>query len=71
MKLDGVTVYNTIKVLKVAREKEAKKQTANPNRPRGRPRKRLVEELEKENEEEILKTPSSDLEIILDENLSY
>jgi hypothetical protein len=43
VKLEGVTVYSTPDVLRVAREAETKPET---KRPRGRPRKRPIEEIE-------------------------
>ena len=67
MKLDDIAVYNIIKVLKVAREEEAKKQIIDPKRLYNRPRKRSIEELEKENEKEILEISSSDLNIEITE----
>ena len=48
VKLNGVAVYSTKKVLEVAREEEAKKQTAGPKQPHDRPRKRSIEEIEEE-----------------------
>ena len=70
VKLDGVTVYSITKILKNAREKEAKKQTVNPKRPRSRPRKRPIEELEKNNEKEVLETLFSDSNIKITEGVT-
>ena len=47
MKLNSIAVYNITEVLKVAREKEAKKQTADPKRLYNRLYKRPIKELGK------------------------
>ena len=63
MKLNNVAVYNIMKVLKVAREKEAKKHIIKLKRLRNRPRKRLIKKLKEENKEKVLKILFSDLNI--------
>ena len=70
MKLDNIIIYNTAEVLKVALEKETKKQTADSKRLRNRLRKRPIEELEKENEGEVLEILSSDSDIEIVESVA-
>ena len=47
-------MYSIKKVLVIVRGEEAKKMPIGPKRPRKRPRKRSIEEMEIEDEEEIL-----------------
>ena len=70
MKSDNITVYNIIEMLKVSREEETKKQTADPKQSRSRLRKRPIEELEEENEEEVLKILFSDSDIKIIESVA-
>ena len=56
MKLDGVFIYTTAEVLRVAREAEEKRAT---KRPRGRPRKVVIVESEDEEEAEEPEDTSS------------
>jgi hypothetical protein len=65
VRLEGVKVYSNELVLQIAREEEMKKQPAGPKRPRGRPRKRPIEELlsESEDESSVSHSCESDLDI--------
>jgi hypothetical protein len=56
VQLEGISIYTTAEVLRIAREAEAKPTT---KRPRGRPRKVII--VEKDSEEE-----AEDLESLLD-----
>ena len=71
MKLNGVTVYNIKEVLKAACEKETKKRTADSKRLCNRPRKRPIEELKEENEEEVLEILFSDSDIEIVESVAH
>ena len=57
-------------MLKVTRNKEAKKQTADPKRLYKRSRKRLIKKIEEENKNKIITISSSDLNIELEESVS-
>jgi hypothetical protein len=61
IKLQGEFVFSTEEVLKIVREAEVK---VTEKRPRGRPRKRPIEEVEEEEEEEevIINSSSSESE---------
>ena len=67
VRLEGVVVYSSEDILKVAREEEAPKQKPGPKRSRGRPRKRPIQELETESEIELLINSSSDSEVGLED----
>ena len=54
----------------MARDEKAKKKPIGPKQPRDRPRKRFIEKLEENNEEKVLKTLSSDLYVIIIENVA-
>jgi hypothetical protein len=62
VRLEGEFVYSTPQVLSVAQETE---RTPVAKRPRGRPRKRPIEEVEDENEAEELEISSSESELEL------
>ena len=64
IKLQGQFVFRTQEVLKIVREAEKKPEG---KKPRGRPRKRPIEELEEYIEEEELENSSSDSELELEE----
>jgi hypothetical protein len=64
IKLQGEFVFSTKEVLKIVREAELK---STEKRPRGRPRKRLIDEVEEEIEEEEVENDSSDSELELEE----
>ena len=70
MKLNDVIIYNIIEILKVAREKETKKQTINSKRFCNRLYKHPIKELEEENKEEILEILFSDSDIEIVENVA-
>lgn len=57
VRLQGEFVFSTADVLKIAREAEEKPVA---KRPRGRPRKRPIEEIEEEEEEELVLSSSTD-----------
>lgn len=59
IKLQGEFVFSTAGVLKIAREAEEKPVA---KRPRGRPRKRPIEEVDEEEEEEEVPSDSSSSE---------
>ena len=61
--MEGVLVYSTQKVLNVAREAETKPVA---KRARGRPRKHLIEEVDKKSEEEILSLSFCDSDSSID-----
>ena len=63
VRLDGVAVYNIRQILAVAREKE---KTPTPKQLRGRLRKRSIEKVDKESEDEILETLSMVSVIVLE-----
>ena len=67
VRLEGVVVYSSEDILKVAREEEAPKRSSQSRRPRGRPRKRPIQEVETESEKELLIEASSESEIDLEE----
>jgi len=67
VRLEGVVVYSCEDILKVAHEEEAPKQNREPRQPRGRPRKRPIQEVETESEIELAIPSSSDSEIDLEE----
>ena len=66
VRLKGVVVYSSKDILEVAREEEAPKQDRGPRQPRGRPRKRPIQEVETESEIELLIPSSSDSEVNLE-----
>lgn len=49
--MQGEFVFSTADVLRIAREAE---ETTAAKRPRGRPRKRLIEEVKEEDKEEVI-----------------
>ena len=57
VKLQGQFVFSTAEVLRIAQEAE---KTPVAKRPRGRPRKRMIQEVEEEEEEEEVLSDSSD-----------
>ena len=59
-------MYNIRQVLAVAREEE---ETPTPKQSRGRLRKRFIEEVDKENENKILKTLFMALIIVLEQSV--
>ena len=67
VRLEGVRVYSTPEVLRVAREVESKPVA---KRPRGRPRKRPIEEVADEDEAEELESSSSESESQLIESVA-
>ena len=60
IQLEGKFVFSTEEVLKIVREAEEK---PKEKKPRGRPRKRSIGELEEDIEEEELESSSSDSEL--------
>ena len=54
----------------MARDEETKKKPIGPKRPRNRPRKRPIEELEEENEKKVLKISSSDSDVVIMESMA-
>ena len=63
VQLEGVSVYSTANVLRVARETEAK---PTIKRPRGRPRKVPIVQIESDDEDRASSSSSSSLEVDLD-----
>ena len=61
--MQGEFVFSTADVLKIAREAEEKPAA---KRPRGRPRKRPIEEVEEEEEEELILSSSANSDSELD-----
>ena len=67
VRLEGIRVYSDEQVVQIAREEESNKKPAGPKRPRGRPRKRPIEELVTESEAESLISLSSESELEIEE----
>ena len=67
VRLEGVYIYSIPEVLRIARETKTKPVA---KRPRGRPRKRPIEEVEEEEEAEELENLSSESELELNESVA-
>ena len=58
-------------MLKIALEKKQKKKKPAINKKRGRPRKRLIEEVEEEDKAEDTPSSATNLDIEEEESISY
>lgn len=63
VRLKGVAVYNTEKVLEIAREEESRKRPVGLKRLCGRPRKCPLEEIEEEKKDMKILSNHSDIEL--------
>ena len=67
VRLEGIHVYSTPEILRIALETKTKPVA---KRPRGRPRKRPIEEVEEEEEAEELENSSSESELELNKSVA-
>lgn len=67
VKLDGIIVYSADDVLRIAQEEEAAKKKPATGKKRGRPRKRPIEEVEKNDEGVDPESSSRDSDIEIEE----
>ena len=64
-KLKDILIHNIDTILKIALEKKQKKKKSATDKKRGRPRKRLIKEIEKDDKAE--NTPSSSINSDIEE----